>query len=390
MSTTLVLVGVSAGLNMLVPSTCNPCPRHVPLSGNKYVDTLTLWDGQWYLEIAAYGYQYDPSRQSSVAFFPVYPALVEILHRSTRLSIHAAGLLLSHAFLIGAVALLVIYAKNRVANAPPQLVPYVVLACVLFPTSFFMRMAYTESLFLFVSLLAFVGMDRRWPLGVTAAIVGTATGTRSVGVALLLPFAHHVWQESGACGHACVRLLYLVPLALWGLLEYIAFQWWVFGDPVAFLNTQEFWRLRPPVEFSESFFALLCGAPIWAVFTSSMPGYWADIDRGVPFFLSYQLANPTLFVLAIVLVLFGATNKWLSCREVTFAALLLGIPYAMAGYRFCMASQGRYVCVVFPIYLVLGRLLSRIPAVASIGILGLFAVYLTLFSAMLAAGYLTV
>ena len=29
-------------------------------SGTALVDTLTVWDGQWYLEIAMLGYDYQP------------------------------------------------------------------------------------------------------------------------------------------------------------------------------------------------------------------------------------------------------------------------------------------------------------------------------------------
>jgi len=389
-TTTIVLVGISAGISLLAPSTYSSCPRLVPSSDNKYVDTLTLWDGEWYLAIATDGYSYDPTGESNVAFFPVYPALVEILHRITRLPIRLAGLFVSHAFLVGALGLLMIYSESRAANTRPGLVPYVVLACVLFPTSFFMRMAYTESLFLFTSLLVFIGLARKWPLPVIAVIVGTATGIRSVGVALLLPFAHHIWEQSRSWRQASVRLVCVTPLALWGLLDYIAFQWWSFGEPFAFARTQRFWSLRPPVEFAEFCSALVSCEPIWSVYVPGKPGYWGAFDRGLPVFLSYQAANPALFVLAIVLVCIGAAKRWLSGRELVFAAALLAIPYVMVGFRFCMASQGRFISVVFPIYIVLGHLLCRMPTLLAVATLALSGIYLAVFCAMLAAGYFIV
>ena len=76
--------------------------------------------------------------------------------------------------------------RGMVAEPVPfstRFVLYTVLALALFPTSFFMRMVYTESLFLFLVLLTFVAMQRNWPLAVIAVIAGTATATRSVGVA---------------------------------------------------------------------------------------------------------------------------------------------------------------------------------------------------------------
>jgi hypothetical protein len=351
-------------------------------------------------------------------------------------------------------------AGRKMSQSPARwFVWYTVLALALFPTSFFMRMVYTESLFLFLILLVFVGMQRKWPLAVIAIIAGAATATRSVGVALLVPFAWHVWEREkgdrpgekngahtspGERGQApfsarnepknepvpslgqkgtgtsrtrsqeekgtgtsrtrsqeekgtgtsrtrsqspFLRLAWLAPLAAWGLLAYMAFQWWAFGEPLAFAKTQQFWSRRPPEPFGERVLALLAWEPIWSVYTPRMPGYWGSIDRGVWMPFSYQLANANLFLLAIGLVVVGAAKKWLSVEEVIFAAALIGIPYMMSGFRFCMGSQGRFVSVVFPIYLVLGHILCRLPVAASVAVLALSAAYLALFSAMLASGY---
>ncbi len=56
----------------------------------------------------------------------------------------------------------------------------------------------------------------------------------------------------------------------------------------------------------------------------------------------------------------------------------------------CMASQGRIAAVVFPVYLVLGRLLCGAPLVVSAGILGLSAVYLAVYAALFAAGHVMI
>jgi hypothetical protein len=354
------------------------------------LDTLTLWDGQWYLEIAARGYTYNPQGESAVAFFPAYPVLVRAVLALAPLSLHWAGLLVSHALLVGAFALVIVYVRQRFPEGPARLAGYAVFALAVFPTGFFLRMAYSESLFLVLSLTAFLGMERRWPLGAIALIVGTITATRSVGVAMLLPLAMHVYQRSASWRQAAGRLVWVGPLAVWGIAAFVVFQWWAFDEPWAFVKTQEYWRMRPPLPTGEMIVSLASWEPIWSVYLPGVPGYWADIDPGIPLLLSYHSANCVLFVGAVVLVVVGGVKKWLTGREVVLAGCLLAIPYLLAGYRFCMASQGRYVSVVFPIYLVLGQLLCRMPRAVSIGVLGVFGVYLAWFSAMLAAGYLTV
>jgi hypothetical protein len=55
-----------------------------------------------------------------------------------------------------------------------------------------------------------------------------------------------------------------------------------------------------------------------------------------------------------------------------------------------MASQARFVAVAFPVYIVMGNILNRLPRPESIAILTLFGAYLAIYSAMLAAGYVLI
>ncbi len=364
--------------------------RHVAPIGNPLVDTLTLWDAQWYLEIAEKGYWYDAGQPSAVAFFPAYPVLVRALRWTTGLGLPAAGLAVSHTLLVAAYALLIVYVRERFPQGPPALAGYCLAALAVFPTGVFLRMAYTESLFLVLCLVAMLGMERRWPLGAVALVVGAATGTRAVGVALLLPLAMHAREQSGSWRRAAGRLVWAGPLAVWGLALYVAYQAWAFGEPWAFVKTQQYWRMRPPVPAGETMLALLSWEPIWSVYLRGAPGYWGDIDPGVPLVLSYHSANCVVFVGAAVLLAVGAATGWLSARELALGACLLAIPYFLAGYRFCMGAQGRYASVVFPIYLVLGQLLCRLPWPVAAGVLALLGGYLGWFAAMLAAGYLVI
>jgi hypothetical protein len=75
-------------------------------------DRLTAWDGQWYLKIAAHGYdlgafpdaQGHPNPFTPRAFFPGYPWLTRWLATPTGLDITAAALLVTAASASGLVA----------------------------------------------------------------------------------------------------------------------------------------------------------------------------------------------------------------------------------------------------------------------------------------------
>ena len=74
--------------------------------------------------------------------------------------------------------------------------------------------------------------------------------------------------------------------------------------------------------------------------------------------------------------------------EVSLSLLLLAIPYSTRGYEMGMASMGRFAAVAFPIYVVLGRWLSRLPPAAAAGLLTPSAFLMAAYSALFAAGYL--
>ena len=250
---------------------------------------------------------------------------------------------------------------GRNGNSPLSAAGYAVVAFGAFPTTFFFHMAYAESCFLFLAVLAMLSMERRWPLLAVAVIVGLATASRPVGVALVPVFWLHVWQRCPKWRGAFVRWIALTPIALAGLIAYMAYQDAALGDPLAFAKTQEHWRRRGHVSTGDKVIALLSYEPIWSVYESDSPAYWRRLDRRSPAVANLALANPIYFLLAVALVILGAWNRWLNSRETLLAALLILIPYITRSYEMCMLSQGRFMAVVFPIYLVMGHILSRIP-----------------------------
>ena len=83
----------------------------------------------------------------------------------------------------------------------------------------------------------------------------------------------------------------------------------------------------------------------------------------------------------------GAWKRWLNSRENLLGALLILIPYITRSYEMCMLSQGRFMAVVFPIYLVMGHILGRIPGPYAAMVIGLFVFYLAVYTIHFAAGY---
>jgi len=252
------------------------------------------------------------------------------------------------------------------------------------PTTFFWRMGYSESLFMALSLSAFRGMQVGRSPWLIALLIGAATSTRSVGVALLPPFLWYLYRYSRDHSSFIFKSLILAPLACWGLIAYLLYLWLAFDDPLIFATTQQYWRIHPPSEgLWDKLTALLSMEPIWSVYVPGMPGYWHDQGTPTSAMINWQFANPIYFVLAGLLVAIGFWKRWLNAPEILFSIGLLLIPYLTRGYEMCMSSHGRFASVVFPVYFVLGNLYQRLPnyggTMLLIFISALYAAYVSTF-----------
>jgi hypothetical protein len=102
---------------------------------------------------------------------------------------------------------------------------------------------------------------------------------------------------------------------------------------------------------------------------------------------SLHLANPVYFLLAAALLAVGAWQRWLNGLELALGAGLLLIPYVTRSHEMCMGAMGRFAAVAVPVYLVLGQLLARLPAVVSALLASLSGFLMGVYAALFAAWY---
>jgi hypothetical protein len=178
-----------------------------------------------------------------------------------------------------------------------------------------------------------------------------------------------------------------VPLACWGILGYMLFQWLAFGAPLAFAKTQAHWRIRPGVSLGEQAISLMTLEPIWSVYDPSSPCYWRLHESDGNAVFSMQFANPIYFVATAALIVFGGIRGWLNRNELALAAGLLLIPYVTRSHEMCMGSMGRFAAVAFPAYLVLGHILARMPGPAAALVLAISGFWMGIYAALFAAWY---
>lgn len=206
------------------------------------------WDAPHYLDIARLGYTADQSAGDQwlfIVFFPLYPALVGGLGRLLGQHYFTAAIAISWAALYGACYGLYQLSEGERPGSGMRAVRLLLLA----PTTVFLGVPYTESLFLCLSIFCLLAIRRhKW---LWAGVAGFAAAlTRNVGVLLALSYGVEYLAAHGAfCAETRERSwrvwlrhafpVLLIPL---GLGVYLFINWRVYGDAFAFMQIQrEHW-----------------------------------------------------------------------------------------------------------------------------------------------------
>jgi hypothetical protein len=121
------------------------------------------FDSPFYLRIAERGYdQYRMDEEHPPAdwpFFPLYPLLMRGIHTVFNLNLPLIGFLLSNIFFFS--ALYVIFLITEEVTGEKKIAEKTIMYLLLFPTSIYFSLVYTESLFLFLSSLVFLFLFRK-------------------------------------------------------------------------------------------------------------------------------------------------------------------------------------------------------------------------------------
>ena len=204
------------------------------------------WDAEWYLLIAEKGYRsseafahltrYEP--EATAGFFPLYPLLIRAL--APALGGVGAGVLIANVCLAGSVLLLFRLTRDEAGGEDGARAGLAACAAMLvFPATLFLSAVYPESLFLFLTLLAF-DRARTGAFALAGAAGALAALARPTGVLLALPLAIEWWTRGRRGGSRWGWLAAGGPPAGTAIVMTMCAR--LFGDPLAFVHRQERWR----------------------------------------------------------------------------------------------------------------------------------------------------
>jgi len=296
-------------------------PEH--FKQNKTWDPGSLhakWDSEWYLDIAKNGYSFrGKEKLSNIVFFPLYPHLVRLAALFTGGNFVLAGWLLSTLFLL----LSLHYLFRITRDFHPELNPYLpVLFLLTFPTAFFFNAVYTESLSLLLSLASiyYALKKKYWRAGLIGFL---ASLTRVTGILLAVPIGWEYLKEKDfnlrEIIESKILSLGLIPL---GTFFFFCYHWIKFNDFLLFFKVESWWGRTFKLNLNHLIAAT-----------------------------NAAQANLILDLLFLIIVLAATyfTFKKLRVSYGLYMIANLGIILSTG----TLMSIGRYILVLFPIYLLL-------------------------------------
>jgi len=321
------------------------------------------WDANLYTAIARGGYAYPWSS----AFYPLYPGLEHLLMGLLGGDASLAGLVIANVAALIAFGLLRALVERELGRAAAQ---RALLYMIVFPTSFFLIVPYTEALFLVFSLASFLALRRgRWLLaGVFAAL---AELTRPLGVLLLAPMLVEYLERHRRAGKPMWAIAWggvgeLAGLALGLALPVVALGGFLLslrvGSPLAAEQAGGWARkvTLPGVGFARAGEALL-----HAGFSPNFAQAHVLLDGGF-----------TLAFMALAFAMWWYRRLPAAYVAYTWATLIVVLMTPSLNW-YALGSNMRFMLVVFPLFMLLGlwgkrQWVDRLTLVCSLPLLALF------------------
>lgn len=273
------------------------------------------YDCVWYVRLGAEGYashgDWEPvGPVPNWAFFPLFPVLIRIVMASG-VTAELAGLVAANLALLGFVLLGAEWLRR---SRPAHDSRVWVLFALLFPFGFIFSVPYTEGLFgaLMVAALLAMADGRRLLAGCAIALM---CATRPNGVVMLpllaLACGQALWQ---GWPHATSRLALLgetmLPLSVapLGLSVWMAYQYWMIGDALAFSHVQILWDrawIGPVAQLALAFEAwdwervLAITGPASASYNAA----WSVLGLAAALWLAWQRRWSEAYLLAVCILL---------------------------------------------------------------------------------------
>ncbi len=292
------------------------------------ISIWNTWDTHHYLNIAKEGYSSSmvDEKHLLIVFFPLYPFLIKIFSLVFQDHLLSALLVSNIAYIF---AVFYLYKLVHIDFEKEDALRSIIYFSI-FPTAYFLHAAYTESLFLALTLASFYYARKdRWAL---SGVIGMlAAATKITGI-ILLPVLviEYLSQREYKKENIRKDILWILVIAI-GFVLYLVLNYITYGDPLKFLEIQgEHW--------SKSL----------AIPTKGFLNAWVGIFGRTPeYSMSVGLFEIVFSVLGLILIIYSFFRLRFSYSLYALATWLI-----ITSTSFWQ-SIPRYTLTIFPIFIAL-------------------------------------
>lgn len=321
----------------------------------RWLEIWNRWDSLNYQKLASLGYAAQGELKPLLVFYPLFPWSVRVLA-------FVSGDYLVSAFFVSTIAslvLAVVFLRLVELDYAKPLAHRAVWFLFIFPTSYFLHIGYTESLFLVLALSCiYSARKQRWLLA--GVLGGLACMTRANGVILGPVLAIEIWQQYRTSRRWEWQWVCVVLVAA-GFGGYLLLNYHVTGNAFAFVTLQR------------EFFGKSLSSPITGFLDAigSMTRTPAEAEMvGTQEVLFITLGLACTIVSAFKLR--AAYTVWMAGNWLLFVSVsfVLSVP--------------RYTLTMFPIFILFAMLASRRLWLAVLSVWSIL--YLSFFTAVFVLG----
>ncbi len=293
-----------------------------------WFDIWNRWDAPHYLDLAEHGYRATGEGKLFLVFFPLYPWLTRFVAFFVRDYLAGAFVVSTVASIVAGLLLYRLTKLDSTAREAYRALWFLFI----YPTSYFLHIGYTESLFLALMLGSFLAARReRWML---AGCLGALAGLARVSGFLLVPALAMEAFERYRVTHRWRWSWLWVIAPLLGLSGYLLLNARVVGDPLAFITFQR-----------EHWFR-------------SMALPWTGVQETIRAISWRPPAEAAILgvqeLLFVVLGFVCTVVCWIKLRR--SYAVWMTLNWALFAAASFIMSVPRYTLVMFPIYILFAKL----------------------------------
>lgn len=329
-----------------------------PVNGwHGWLEIWNRWDAVNYLKLAEFGYHATGEMRPMMVFYPLYPWLISLVNFVAR------DYLLS-AFLISTVASIAVgllLFRLIALDYPAEIAERTVWFLFIFPTSYFLHIGYTESLFLALALGCLL-MARRQDWASAGCLGALACMARGPGILLIPTLAVEAFCQYRTTRRWRWQWLWIAVIAS-GFGVYLWINAREAGSAFAFMQIRR-----------ENFYI-------------SMSWPWVGIQQTIGA-LSHNPAAAEMSgrqeLIFIALGFMGAIVSWIKLRPAYGAWITLN--WLIITCVSFIASVPRYTLVMFPLHLLFAQFAAK-SRVAGTVITVWSLLFLALFISAFARGF---